>query len=77
MDVAGGPVPRPVRERPPREYTTSELNACLGHVEALLERRLLECAPSRLRAMLDSWAADMRAERDERAAARAREARGK
>ncbi len=61
------------RERRPGEYTSAELRDCLGHVEALLERRLAECAPVRLRAMLDSWAADMRAEREERAQARARD----
>ena len=70
----------PGNARQPREYTSSELSACLAHVEALLEGRLLECSPLRLRAMLDSWAADMRAEREDRerlAAEARRRAQGK
>lgn len=53
--------------RLPREYTSTELRDCLAHVEALLEPRLLPCVPPRLRIMLDTWAADMRAEREDRA----------
>jgi hypothetical protein len=63
----------PSMERRPPEYTSAELRDCLAHVEALTGTRLAGCIPFRLRAMLDTWAADMRSQREERAEMEARD----
>jgi hypothetical protein len=58
----------------PREYTEWELGRCLRIAETLLDE-LGHCVPLRLGPMLDSWAADMRAECEDRAVAGARQER--